>query len=192
MITLQEASLIGLCLEGFLYGKMFILYALICGKEVQLFLGLLGLYSGIFAIYLQSLSNKSRTAIIFYSLCLLYVLSGATVVCDVLGFIFQVSNSFVKNIFFLINCAPAVPYDISIASSSNWLGARDISPFYDPICSKRLLRLPRPMYHSTHRPMYLIIRFIHLNLPPRSIVVGSCGVEISMSWLFRHFWRLRT
>ena len=119
MITLQEASLIGLCLEGFLYGKMFNLYALICGKEVQLFLGLLGLYSGIFAIYLQSLSNKSRTAIIFYSLCLLYVLSGATVVCDVLGFIFQVSNSFVKNIFFLINCAPAVPYDISIASSSN-------------------------------------------------------------------------
>ena len=33
MITLQEASLIGLCLEGFLYGKMFILYALNCGKE---------------------------------------------------------------------------------------------------------------------------------------------------------------
>ena len=102
MITLQEASLIGLCLEGFLYGKMFVLYALICAKEIQLFLGL-GLYSGIFAIYLQGLSNKPRTAIIFYSLCLLYVLSGATVICDVLSFIFQVSIVSVKNIFFFFN-----------------------------------------------------------------------------------------
>ena len=92
MVTFQESDLIGLCLEGFFYGKTFVLCALSCAKEAQLFLGL-GLYSGIFAIYLQCRSNNSRTAIIFYSLCILYVLSIATVVCDILGFIFQVSNN---------------------------------------------------------------------------------------------------
>ena len=41
-------------------------------------------------MYLQCPSGKSRTAIIgFYLLCLLYVLSMATVVCDLLTFILQ-------------------------------------------------------------------------------------------------------
>ena len=52
-------------------------------KEVEFFPGP-GLYSGIFAIYLQCPKKDSRAAmIVFYVLCLLYVLSTATwyVIC---------------------------------------------------------------------------------------------------------------
>ena len=91
MITSDEALMIAMCLEGFFYGKMSVLCALTCtlAKEVQLFLGL-GVYSGIFAMYLQCSSNK---AIVFYALCLLYVLSTATIVSDLVNVILQVSNN---------------------------------------------------------------------------------------------------
>jgi hypothetical protein len=81
-------------------------------KEVQLFPGL-GLYSGIFAMYLQCPPNKSRStgrtaSIIFYALCLLYVLSTTSAVVDLVAIIqfilasVEVSNnSICKNIIFL-------------------------------------------------------------------------------------------
>ena len=56
----------------------------------------LGLYSGIFAIYLQCQSDKStgRTStIIFYAICLLYVLSTVNFVSDLAAFILNVSNN---------------------------------------------------------------------------------------------------
>ena len=67
---------------------------LLVTKKLQLFPGL-GLYSGIFAIYyLQSSSNRSRTPnIVFYVLCLLYLLSTASFVCDLLIFTLVVSNN---------------------------------------------------------------------------------------------------
>ena len=107
MLTEQEAYLIGTCLEGFLYGKISVLCALTCilaKKKVQLFPGL-GLYSGIFVMYLRCPSNKSRTTtILFYALSLLYVLSVATIVSDMVSFILEVSNnSICKNIIFLIS-----------------------------------------------------------------------------------------
>ena len=100
-----EISLIDLCIEWFLYGKISILCALTCTlvKEVQLFPGL-GLYSGIFAMYLQCPQNKFRTAsIIFYALCVLYVLSTVNVVLDLVALIIEiVSNNLIcKNIIFL-------------------------------------------------------------------------------------------
>ena len=62
----------------------------------------LGVYSGIFAVYLQCPSDESRARsanVVFYILCLLYVLCVATVVCDLLSFTFAVSNNFIcKNI----------------------------------------------------------------------------------------------
>ena len=72
---------------------------------MQLFSGLLGIYSGIFAIYLQLVSKESRTTtFIFYSLCLLYILSTATVVSDFLFAIIGVSNkSISKNIIFFFS-----------------------------------------------------------------------------------------
>lgn len=61
----------------------------------------LGLYSGIFVMYLQHPSNKSRTSIILYALCLLYILSTATIVSDLLTLILGVSiNSISKNSLF--------------------------------------------------------------------------------------------
>ena len=95
-------------LECVLKGSSTVRYQFLCAstctlaKEDQLFPGL-GLYSGLFAVYLQCSSNNSRTAIIhFYTLCLLYVLSTATVVSDLVIDIFQVSNNLIcKNIHFL-------------------------------------------------------------------------------------------
>ena len=73
-------------------------------KEVQLFPGL-GIYSGIFTVYLYFiLSKESRTpSIVFYALCLLHVLSTTAVACDLLAFVILVSNNSIckSNIFFI-------------------------------------------------------------------------------------------
>ena len=103
MITQEELTVLFICMEGLLYGKVSILcFNLYPAKEVQLFLGL-GIYSGIFAIYLHCTLKESRTTtIVFYTLCLLYVLSTGTFVCDLLFAILDVSNnSICKNIIFL-------------------------------------------------------------------------------------------
>ena len=80
-------------LEGLLYGNI---CASICtiAKEVQLSPGL-GLYSGIFAMYLKCPSKRSGTALIlFFAVCLLYVLSTAIFVSDLVTLIIlNVSNN---------------------------------------------------------------------------------------------------
>ena len=181
MSIVDEAYFIATCIEGFFYGK---LCALTCiFLEVQLFSGL-GLYSGIFAMYLQCPSKKSRTAIIlFYTVCLLYVLSTATFVGDFLNFILEVSyNSICKNAFLYISGTDASRDTID--STSNWLTANVISHLDCPIHSKRLLWLPRTMYSSAHNHCtYHPICSPNWNLQ-RSTVVGSCGVKISVSWSF--------
>ena len=122
MFTAYNSALIALCIEGFFYGNISILCALTSSctlaKEVQIFPGL-GLYSGIFVIYLQCTSKESRRAnVIFYVLCLLYVFSTATIVGDVLNAILQVSNnSICKNIIFFISYADT--YHCTIGSTSN-------------------------------------------------------------------------
>jgi hypothetical protein len=70
-------------------------------NKSKLFPGL-GLYSGIFALYLQCSSKKYGTAtILFYALCLLYVLSTVTFIGDLVTLILEVSNnSICKNIIF--------------------------------------------------------------------------------------------
>jgi hypothetical protein len=78
-------------------------------KELQSFPGL-GIYSGIFAIYLQCPQNKSRTAyIIFCAICVLYFLSTVNAVIDlvIITFEAQVSNNPIcRNIIFLkFGCA---------------------------------------------------------------------------------------
>ena len=121
MFTVADSGLIMLCLEGFFYGNISVLCALSCTLANQLFPGHgLGLYSGIFAIYLHCPSKESRTAtIIFYVLCLLYVLSAATFVCDLLSIIIQLeavsNNSICKNI---INVRISVTYQYTITSTS--------------------------------------------------------------------------
>ena len=115
VISAFDTAFIGLCLEGFFYGKISgVLCSLTCtlaslsAKEVQLYSGL-GLYSGIFALYLRCSSNKStgRTAyVVFFVLCLLHILSTATIICDLVTVILEVSNnSICQNIFFYQLCS---------------------------------------------------------------------------------------
>ena len=80
----------------------------IFANEVQLIPGL-GLYSGILAIYFQYQSNEStgRTrTIVFYAICLLYVLSTFNFVSDFVALILEVSNNSIcsKNIIFYQLC----------------------------------------------------------------------------------------
>ena len=95
MITQEEFNVLSMFLEGFLYGKISILYALtLTCTLLKRSNGLLGIYSGVFSIYLQYAFKESRTATtILYALCLLYVLSTATVVIDSLGAIIEVSEN---------------------------------------------------------------------------------------------------
>ena len=97
-----DVSSLCICLEGFLYGKIFVLCALTYLCTLNPIIPGLGVYSGIFAIYLQHPAKDSRTAIIiFYVLCLLYVLSTVTVVNDIINTALRVSNnSICKNIIF--------------------------------------------------------------------------------------------
>ena len=90
--TNEEVIALVTFVEGLLYGNISVLCALTCTltKEVQLFPGL-GIYSGLFAIYLQCSSKESRMAtVIFYALCVPCVLSTAAVVIDFLAFTFEV------------------------------------------------------------------------------------------------------
>ena len=70
----------GLCLEGFFFGTISLNSQGQVAKAVQRF-PILGLYSGIFAVYLQhhgSQSTDRARNILFYALCLLYALAAAT------------------------------------------------------------------------------------------------------------------
>ena len=63
-----------------------------------------GLYSGLFTMYLQSPSiNSMKTSITFYALSILYLLSAATLVSDLVALIIEVSNTIlsVRISFFL-------------------------------------------------------------------------------------------
>ena len=92
--------------------------------------------------------------VFYYALCLLYALSTATVVSDLVTLILGVSNNFIcKNIFFFTCCA--VAYQYATASTSNWLMAKVFSHFDGPNHSKWLLWFHCPMYHSTHKSLYL-------------------------------------
>ena len=91
MISVND--LLPIWLEGFLYGKICTSTCTLA-KEFQLFTGL-GLYSGIFAMYLLlcPLKKSGTTIIHFYAVCLLYVLSTATFVSDIVAVILSVSNN---------------------------------------------------------------------------------------------------
>ena len=65
-------------------------------------------------MYIQCKPNKSRTStILLYTLCLLYVLSTANVVADLVALILQVSNNSICNNIIFISCAVAFRYTIA-------------------------------------------------------------------------------
>jgi hypothetical protein len=123
MITQDDWNLIDSYLEGFFFGKISVLCALTCtlANKVQFFLGI-GIYSGIFALYLQCPLKESRPAIIvFYVLCLLYVLSMASVVSDLLASILEVSNnSICKIIIMLMRIGALSPQFQNVSQSMSY------------------------------------------------------------------------
>ena len=103
----------------------------ILAKDIELFPDI-GLYSGILAIYFHCQSNKSEstgrtTTVVFYAICLLYVLSTVSFVSDLVALILEVSNNSIccKNIIFLISCA----------------GAYQCNDFFNWKCAKHSKRL---------------------------------------------------
>jgi hypothetical protein len=101
-LTYADSHHLELFLEGFFYGKV--------SSVPQLARPFLnspcclnpGLYSGIFAIYLQYSGSKSdkgtnKRDILFYAICALYVLSLATIVVDTTSLAIFVSNNSVHN-----------------------------------------------------------------------------------------------
>ena len=181
LFTYGDWCMIDLCLEGFFFGKISVILALTLNlaKEVQLFLAL-GIYSGIFAMYLQCPLKESRTAaIVFYVLCLLYVLSMASFIIDVLGFVVAVSNNFI--ICKIIIC---MQMRIGALSPQFLLGSstslelifhieilQGLVPGFCDLIAQCILVRTKSLYLSS---------VIHINLQ-RSSVVGSCGVKISAS-----------
>ena len=138
----------------------------------------LGIYSGIFVIYLHfALKDSRTTTIVFYALCLLYVLSTVTVVCDLLSSIIDSdavsNNSICKIIISLLvmlmrlNTLP-VQFQIDLQSRSLYritIVQGTVIGCCDVIAQCTLVRINHYIYHL----FYL----------QRSTVVGSCGVKIS-------------
>ena len=147
-------------------------------KEVQLFPGL-GIYSAIFVTYLQCRSPESRAAnIVFYALCLLYILSTASVVMDLLNFTLLVSDNFIsKNIIFLsvmqlYTSLNALPVQLQLDLYSMFFRINIAQAVLSGCCDVigQCILVSINHYSSS----------IHLTLQ-RSTVVGLCGVRISGS-----------
>src|SRR5271155_3910736 len=115
-LTEPDFVYLGICLEGFFYGTICSTTVRAPAKAIQHH-PIPGLYSGIFALYLQyhrskkNIDQAKATSILFYALCALYVLSLATFSLDVADFVMQVrevsdnSESKMMNVFsFIIRC----------------------------------------------------------------------------------------
>ena len=95
-LTVGDFEYLSICLEGFLFGELSVKPFF---EEAQHYF-ILGLYSGIFSIYLQYHASQRKTGdntksnIIFHALCVLFVLSMAVFALQIadLWFIAFVSN----------------------------------------------------------------------------------------------------
>ena len=122
----------------------------------------LGIYSGIFAIYLQfSFTRKEprTTNIVFYALCLLYVIStAATFACDLPAGIIEVTFSSVRIsfLFYLImqlGILPPAQLEIDIQSITPVMISQiTINGFCDLIFQCILVRINHCTYHLFYSP----------------------------------------
>lgn len=121
LTSTQEFAYFSLCLEGLSFGKISVLTRQLL-KQLNT---IPGLYSAIFVLYLQhhwqSASKKGfeKTAmgnILFYSLCVLYVLTASVIILDMSYFILRVvsynsTHDHLLKDFGLTSCAdpPSIP-----------------------------------------------------------------------------------
>jgi hypothetical protein len=110
-----------------------------------------GLYSGIFALYLQCHASKTDTAkpncILIYALCILYVLSVATIGFDIISFVVPTSVSNNERFLFIKNFALIV----------GWTERH--YRFRHRNCSIHIIRLLR-LHRSVHPSMRILWYFI--------------------------------
>ena len=84
-LDIEDYEYLGMFLEGFLFGTISVLQLSSCWNSSTISLS--GLYSGIFALYLQYHSSQrdadtKRKKIVFYALWMLYVLSATIIILD--------------------------------------------------------------------------------------------------------------
>ena len=86
-LTLKEFVYLGLCLEWFFFGKISVNSQAQVAKAAS-YCPIPGLYSGIFGVYLHQRGSQKSTDraknILFYALLVLYTLSAATTIMDIL------------------------------------------------------------------------------------------------------------
>ena len=84
----DEYYCLGVCLAGFLFGMIYLSVLQLQRPSLKSLLSFSGLYSGIFALYLQCHARTAKANyILFYALCFLYMLSIATVAFDIVSFV---------------------------------------------------------------------------------------------------------
>lgn len=112
-MELTEADFIYLaaCLGGFFFGAIQICSPTVISKVTKHY-PVPGLYSGIFALYLQCRASQNRTdKIAFYALSVLYVLCGVSIAVGITFNFFEIDSGTVSKTilqvfnFTLISCA---------------------------------------------------------------------------------------
>ena len=103
-LTFIEFDYLGRCLEGFFFGMISVAKPkLLLAKAVQR-CAIPGIYSGIFAMYLQHRGSQQGTDraknILFYALWVLYALSVATSIIEILIFCWSDAVSMDDHRFF--------------------------------------------------------------------------------------------
>jgi hypothetical protein len=149
-----DALFIGICLEGFFYGKISVL-CVVSLLEVQLFLqDSIPEYSPfIYNAHQKSPGRQPSFSMhsVFSTFCLLLQLS---VMQQTSYFIWKILSANQVRIY-IFSCT--VAFRDTIAPTSNWLTISNNSLFDWPNYSNRSLWLHRPMYNSKYKPLYLSI-----------------------------------
>ena len=153
-LELDDCFYLGVCLEGFFFGAISVLQ-LPCPflrKSNIPTPSFPGLYSGIFALYIQCHASRTDAVkannILFYLLCCLYFLSIATISVEMVYFV-NTSSGFLLEVYgdlaevsivhlFLIK-------KFLVALITGWAGLHH----HCSIHLIRLLRLHRPVHPST-------------------------------------------
>lgn len=179
-ITVAEMTVIGIVIEGFLYGtNIFELLWIIASESLSHF-ACPGLYSGMFCLYIQHQASKgldvNKTNIVLYALSILYILSGATAVLDITRFVVtEVSKTCIhnRNKFSVYTSLSQV---FTSGTSPLLFRLLYASSIIDALCdfiSQAVLVCTKPLSIS-------ISCCTHLHFP-RSTDVGSYGVRTSVS-----------
>ena len=103
-LTVEEFFYLAASVESFLFGMISIFQLLGTSLLIQSNITLvLGIYSGIFAMYLRYYSSQKDTkSILFYAVCVLYALNTTKIVLNFMTFGPLVSNNTVLPNFVLI------------------------------------------------------------------------------------------